>query len=161
MGFQIVQSSVLKVFKVSIKELADLADHYYLAEAQNLYNSVGWGSRGLELRGTVRINSQQIERIENFMLAAKYDIAVNNCEHFANYVLHGINLSSQQYIWWKYLGSETIRLLQPVQSVNQNLSSYMNQQIAEVLAANLKQAKIEKADRQRIEFWKFRGVDVN
>lgn len=160
MGFEIVESSVLKVFKVPIQELAGFADHYYLAETPNLYNSLGWGSSGLELRGRVKITLQELERVEKFMLVAKYSISVNNCEHFANYVLHGINLSSQQHTWWKCLGAESISLLQPVQSVTDNYNSFKSQQIAEVLNENLRQAKIEKANRERIEFWKSRGIDI-
>lgn len=94
------------------------------------------------------------------MAVAKYSIAVNNCEHFANYVLHGINLSSQQHTWWKCLGAEVIRLLQPVESVGDNYNSFMSQQIAKVLNENLRQAKIERANRERIEFWKSREIDV-
>lgn len=161
MPFQIVESSLLKVFKIPIQELAGFADHYYLAETSSIYNSVGWGAKGIELRGTVRITKPEIERIEHFMSIAKYNIAVNNCEHFANYVLYGINLSSQQYTWWKSLGAELIRLLQPVQSVNENHNSFVNQQIADVLAENLRQAKIEKANQQRIHFWQERGIEVN
>jgi hypothetical protein len=160
MGFEIVQSSVLQIFKVPIQELAGFADHYYLAETANLYNSVGWGPSGLELRGVVKLIPKELERLERFMSVAKYSIAVNNCEHFANYVLYGINLSSQQHTWWKCLGAEIISLLQPVQCVGANYSSFMGQQIAEVLNENLRQAKIEKANRERIEFLKARGIDV-
>lgn len=121
---------------------------------------MGWGSSGLELRGLVRIIQQELERVERFMSVAKYSIAVNNCEHFANYVLYGINLSSQQHTWWKCLGAEVISLLQPVQGVRDNRNSFMSQQIAEVLNENLRQAKIERANRERIEFWKARGINV-
>ena len=160
MRFEVVESSVLKLFKVPIQELAGFADHYYLAETANLYNSVGWGSRGLELQGVVRITPKEIERVKRFMSVARYSIAVNNCEHFANYVLHGINLSSQQHTWWKCLGAEVISLLQPVQGLQDSYSSFMSQQVAEVLSENLRQVKIEKANRERIDFWKFRGIDV-
>ena len=160
MRFEVVRSSVLKLFKVPIQELAGFADHYYLAETANLYNSVGWGSRGLELQGVVRITPKEIERVKRFMSVARYSIAVNNCEHFANYVLHGINLSSQQHTWWKCLGAEVISLLQPVQGLQDSYSSFMSQQVAEVLSENLRQVKIEKANRERIDFWKFRGIDV-
>ncbi len=160
MGFKVMESSVLKVCKVPIQELAGFADHYYLAENANLHNSVGWGSSGLELRGLVRITPQEFERVERFMSAAKYSIAVNNCEHFANYVLYGINLSSQQHTWWKCLGAEAISRLQLVQPVIDNRNSFMSQQIAEVLNENLRQAKIERANRDRIEFWKARGINV-
>ena len=160
MRFEVVELSVLKLFKVPIQELAGFADHYYLAETANLYNSVGWGSRGLELQGVVRITPKEIERVKRFMSVARYSIAVNNCEHFANYVLHGINLSSQQHTWWKCLGAEVISLLQPVQGLQDSYSSFMSQQVAEVLSENLRQVKIEKANRERIDFWKFRGIDV-
>jgi hypothetical protein len=160
MGFEIVESSVLKVFKIPIQELAGLADHYYLAETSSLHNSVGWGAKGLELRGVVKITQQEFERVERFISVAKYSIAINNCEHFANYVLHGINLSSQQHTWWKCLGAEIISLLQPVQSVGGNYNSFIGHQVAEMLNENLRQAKIERANRERIEFWKSRGIDV-
>ena len=87
MGFEVVESSVLKVYKVPIQELFGFADHYYLAENANLHNSVGWGPSGLELRGLVKITPQELERVERFMSVAKYSISINNCEHFANYVL--------------------------------------------------------------------------
>ena len=132
----------------------------YLSQTPSLYNSLGWGANGLELRGLVKITLQEFERMERFMLVAKYNIAVNNCEHFANYVLHGINLSFQQYMWWKYLGAEVISLLQPVQNVRDNYNSFINQQIADVLNENLRQAKIDKANQARIEFWKSRGIEV-
>lgn len=160
MGFEIVQFNVLKVHKVPIQVLVGCADHYYLAENTGLHNSVGWGPSGLELRGLVRITPQEIERVERFMSVAKYSIAVNNCEHFANYVLYGINLSSQQHTWWKCLGAEVISLLQPVQRVRDNHNSFMAQQIVEALNENLRKARIERANRERIEFWKRRGIDV-
>ncbi|HBR73302.1 MAG TPA: hypothetical protein DEA78_06165, partial [Cyanobacteria bacterium UBA11159] len=65
------------------------------------YNSVGLGPTGLELRGRVKVTQPEIDRIERFMAAARYNIAINNCEHFANYVVYGLNLSSQQHVWWK------------------------------------------------------------
>jgi len=162
MGFEIVETNVLKVYKVPIQELVGLADHYYLAEKPypNLDHSLGWGTNGLELRGIVRITAQQLERVEIFMSVAKYHIAVNNCEHFANYVFYGINLSSQQHTWWKCLGSELISLLQPSQSIQDNYSNFMSQQIADVLNQNLRQAKIDRANQERIKFWKARGIDV-
>jgi hypothetical protein len=55
MGFEVVEFSVLKILKVPIQELTGLADHYYLAETTNLYNSVGWSPSGIELRGVVKI----------------------------------------------------------------------------------------------------------
>lgn len=160
MGFEVVEFSVLKVFKVPVEELVGLAEHYSLGETSSLCNSVGWSPNGLELRGKVKVTPQELERIEQFMAVAKYSIAVNNCEHFANYVLYGINLSSQQNTWWNCLGAEVIHLLQPAQSVGDNYNSLMGQQIAKLLNENLRQAKIEKANRERIEFWKSRGIDV-
>ncbi|MBM0741022.1 hypothetical protein JOY44_05215 [Phormidium sp. CLA17] len=90
MGFEVVESSVLELFKMPIQELAGFADHYYLAETANLYDSMSWGASGLELHGLVRITPKELERVKRFISVARYGIAVNNCEHFANYVLHGI-----------------------------------------------------------------------
>jgi Lecithin retinol acyltransferase len=160
MGFEVVESNVLKVCKFSLEELAGFAEHYYLSENANLHNSIGWGPSGVELRGLVRITPQELERVERFMSVVKYNIAVNNCEHFANYVRYGINLSSQENTWWKCLGAEVISLLQPVSGVRDNYNRFISQQIAEVLNDSLRQAKIERANRERIEFWKNRGIDV-
>jgi hypothetical protein len=160
MNFELVELSVLEVCKVCIHELAGLADHYFLSEFNSLNNSVGWGPTGLELRGKVRITSQEMKRIERFIEVARYNISINNCEHFANYVLHGLNFSSQQHVWWKSLGASVISYLQPTQSASENYHEHMRKQIAEVLNENLRQAKIERANRERIEFWKARGVDV-
>ena len=159
MVFEIVETSVLKVCKSPIRKLIGVADHYYLSENEDFRNSLGWGPSGLEVKGLVKITEQELERVERFMQAAKYSIAVNNCEHFANYVLHSINLSSQQHMWWKSLGAEVINLLQPVQGVRDNYSSFIGQQAAEILNENLRQAKIEQANRERIGFWKSRESD--
>ncbi len=156
MKFEIVETSVLKVCKFQIRKLAGFADHYYLSENEDFRNSLGWGPSGLEVKGLVKITEQELERVERFMQAAKYSIAVNNCEHFANYILYGINLSSQQHMWWKCLGAEVINLLQPVQRVRDNYSSFIGQQSAEILNENLRQAKIEQANRERTEFWQAR-----
>jgi hypothetical protein len=112
------------------------------------------------LRGKIRATSQEIERIERFMAVITYNISLNNCEHFANYVLHGLNFSSQQHVWWKSLGASMISFLQPTQSASENYHSHMCKQISEVLNENLRQAKIERANRERMEFWKDRGVDI-
>lgn len=160
MGFELVESSMLRVFKVPLQQLAGFADHYYLAETSSPYNSAGWGPTGLELQGKVRVTLQELERIEQFTAVAKYSIAVNNCEHFANYVLYGINLSSQQHTWWKCLGAEAIGLLQPVPNIGDNYNGFMEQQIRKILNENLRQAKIERANLDRINFWKARGIDV-
>jgi hypothetical protein len=160
MGFKLVETSVLKVCKIPIQSLAGLADHYFLSETGSLGNSLGWGPKGLELQGNVKITGVQLERVCQFMEAAKYSIAVNNCEHFANYVLYGLNLSSQQSLWWKGLGAEVISKLQPVQGKDDNYQFFMRQQIAEFLNDNLRQARIERANQERIDFWKTRGIDV-
>lgn len=160
MKFELVELSVLKVFKVPLQELGGFADHYYLSESASLHNSIGWGPNGLELRGKVRITSQEFERVENFVEVAKYNIAVHNCEHFANYVLHGINLSSQQHLWWKCLGSEVISSLQIVGRIRDNHNNFVGQQIASIFSEDLMQAKIAQANRERLEFWKSRGVDI-
>lgn len=158
MGFEIASSSVLKIFKTAI--LPGLADHYYLAEYEDSPNSLGWGPNGLELKGLVRVTQQELERVEQFISAAQYSIEIHNCEHFANYVLYGINLSSQQYLCWKSLGAGVISRLQPVQSIRSNYNHIMGQQISDVLQENLRQAKIDQANRRRIEFWKSKGIDI-
>ncbi|VEP18452.1 conserved hypothetical protein [Hyella patelloides LEGE 07179] len=106
----------------------------------------------------MKITLQEKERIEKFMTAAKYSIALHNCEHFANYVLYGLNLSSQHNLWWKSLGANVIYYLQPTQSTKENCQNYMRQQIADILNDNLRKAKIEKANRKHLEFWSARGV---
>jgi hypothetical protein len=156
MKLVVVESSVLKICKMPIQELAGCADHYYLSETLGLEDSVGWGSSGLELHGVVKVTPVELDRINKFIAAAKYNIAINNCEYFANYVLHGINLSSQQHTWWKCLSADVISLLQPAQSISENYNNFLSQQIAEVLNENLRKAKIDKANQGRIEFWKKR-----
>jgi hypothetical protein len=153
MMFVVVESSVLKICKIPIKELVGFADHYYLSETPGLDHSVGWGSNGLELHGVVSVTPEELDRINKFISAAKYNIAINNCEHFANYVFHGINFSSQQHTWWKCLSADIISLLQPAQGISENYNSFMSHQIAEVLNESLRQAKIDKANQDRIEFW--------
>jgi hypothetical protein len=158
--FELVESSVLNIYKISIHEVAGLADHYFLSELNIMTNSVGWGPNGLELQGKVRVTSQELERIERFIAVVKYDISLNNCEHFANYVLHGLNFSSQQHSWWKSLGANVIGFLQPTQSISENQHSYISHQISEFLNENLKQVKIERANHERIIFWKSRDIDI-
>jgi Lecithin retinol acyltransferase len=160
MSFELVESSVLRIHKIGINELAGLADHYFLSEFNNIDNSVGWMPNGLDLRGKVRITLQEIERVEKFMAVAQYNISLNNCEHFANYVLYGLNFSSQQYVWWKNLGSSAVSFLQPTQSENENYQKYMNNQISDVLNENLRQAKIDRANLDRIDFWNERAAEI-
>ena len=160
MRFEIVQTSVLKIFKVPINELAGLADHYYLSDCVGSNNVLSWDTHGLDLQGTVRLTYQELERIEQFMLIAPYSIATNNCEHFANYILYGINFSSQQQVWWKCLGAEAVRHLQLVQSVRSNFNNYIGQQVSEAIKEDLRRSKIERANQERIDFWRARGVEV-
>ncbi len=156
MSFVIVEFSQLKICKISIREILGFAEHYYLSETSGLDDSVDWNVNGIELRGVVRVTRDELDRINKFISAAKYNISINNCEHFANYVLYGINLSSQQHTWWKCLSADVISLLQPAQSISGNYNSFMSQQIAEVLNENLRQVKVDKANQDRIEFWKNR-----
>jgi hypothetical protein len=67
----------------------------------------------------------------------------------------GVN-GIEQHTWWKGLSSDVISLLQPAQNISENYNSFMIQQIAEVLNENLRQAKIDKANQDRIEFWENR-----
>jgi hypothetical protein len=157
MRFIVVESSGLEICKIPIKGFVGFADHYYLSKISGLDNSVSWGSSGLELRGVVDITLEELDRINKFISAAKYNVAINNCEHFANYVLHGINLSSQQHTWWKYLSADIISLFQPAQSISENYNSFTLQQVAEALNENLRQAKIDKSNQDFIEFWKDRS----
>lgn len=160
MGLQIVEAEVLRICKIPIQSLGGLADHYFLSETGNMNHSLGWGPQGLELRGNVKITHAQLDRVEQFMQAAQYSIAINNCEHFANYVIYGLNLSSQQNLWWKNLGAEVISKLQPVQGKDENYQSFVRDQILDFLNENLRQALIERANQNRIAFWKDRGIDL-
>jgi hypothetical protein len=158
MGIEIVEISVLQVCKIKIAVLASLADHYFLSEKNDLDHSIGWGPAGLEIRGRVRVTNSEQERIDRFVCAARYDIAMNNCEHFANYVAHGLALSTQQHTWWKDLSAKTIRILQPIQDKKSNISDSIGREVADVLNENLRQAIIRKANQERNSFWEDRGV---
>jgi hypothetical protein len=166
MSFEIVESSVLQICKIPIQGLIGLADHYYLAEVPdpNLHNSLGWGRNGIEIQGKVRITPQEFERLEKFLLASRYSISLHNCEHFANYVLYGINLCSQKYAIWKSLGTNILEILNVSldlsQSKRENYNSFICQQAANIFVENLRQAKIERANQDRIEFWRNRGVYI-
>ena len=149
-SFTIVEKNSLKIFKMQIKELVSLADHYYLSETEGVHNSIGWGPKGIELRGIISITIEQHQRIKQFTEAVKYNIALNNCEHFANYVMYGLNLSSQQQNWWKSLGSDIIQRLQPSNSINQNIE----QEIANLLNYNLAIVKISKFQKEYLDFYK-------
>lgn len=153
-SFEITETSRIKIFKRPIESIASLADHYYLSESPGLNNSVGWGPKGLELQGRVRVTGEQVDRINRFIEASKYNIETNNCEHFANYVYYGLNLSSQQHVWWKELSARLISQLQYANSVNDNTL----QRIANQLNENLRQAKIEKTKQQLNELCRARGI---
>ena len=156
--FILVEQSVLGIQKSS---LTGIIDHYYLSENQDFNHSIGWGSGGLEVRGRVRVTTKEIARVEQFVAASAYNVAVNNCEHFANYVLHGINVSSQVDHWWKNLGAEVFAILQPTQSKRDNVSDYIGHQVAGIFEENLKQARIMRANKARLEFWQSRGIPVD
>ena len=149
-SFTIVEKNSLKIFKMQIKELVSLADHYYLSETEGVHNSIGWGPKGIELRGIISITTEQYQRIKQFTEAVKYNIALNNCEHFANYFMYELNLSSQQQNWWKSLGSDIIQRLQPSNSINQNIE----QEIANLLNYNLAVVKISKFQKEYLDFYK-------
>ncbi|MCP9815196.1 hypothetical protein KBY76_00765 [Synechococcus sp. GreenBA-s] len=158
MGLEVVGISVLQVCKIKITVLARLADHYFLSEHNSLDHSVGWGPAGMEIRGRVRVSKIEQQRIERFVAAARYDIAVNNCEHFAYYVVHGLALSTQQHTWWKDLSAKTIRILQPTQSKRSNISDAIGREVGNVLNENLRQSRIRNANQERIAFWDARGL---
>lgn len=158
--FILVPTSVLQVRKLPIQTLAGLADHYYLSETPSLDNSLGWGPAGLELRGIVRITEAEMSRVEEFLNAHCYNINIYNCEHFANYVLYGLPLSSQRNTPHKNLGSFLLSLIQPTNSIRENKNEIICQQAADILNENLRQAKIQRANEERIRFWAERGVEV-
>jgi len=161
MALELADISVLQVCKIKITVLAGLADHYFLSEHNKLDHSVGWGPAGLEIRGRVRVARSEQQRIGRFVTAARHDIAMNNCEHFANYVAHGLALSTQQHTWWKDLSSKTIRILQPTQDTHSTISDAIGREIADILNENLRQAKIDKSNQERIAFWEARGVQFD
>ncbi len=142
--FEVVETSQIKIFRMPILSIMGLVEHYYLSESPGMENSVGWGSKGLELQGKVRVTQQQLERISHFITTARYNIEVNNCEHFANYVYYGLNFSTQQQVWWKSLGAKLIRELQDTNNITDNITHL----IGNHLNANLTQVKIENAKKQ-------------
>ncbi len=156
MVWNIIAESVLRVFKIPISISLGFADHYYLSETEGLIDSLGWGSKGIELQGKINITREELKRVEQFMVAAKYNVAISNCEHFANYVLYGINLSTQQHVWWKELSAEVISSLLPVNSKSKNIDQVAGSLAASILNENLRLAKVERANQARIEFWEKR-----
>ena len=159
MGFELVEKSVLRIWKYPLV-LGGLADHYYLATSKKGPDRLGWGPKGLELEGTVKVTAAELERVDKFIKAARYSISVHNCEHFANYVLHGLPQSSQMYLAFKQMGADVLAKLQPTQSVKQNRNAILAQLAAEVLQENHRRARIDKANQERIAFWRARGVEI-
>lgn len=136
----LVDQEVLKVFKMPIPQLANVAEHYFLSETPGLDNSIGWGPNGLELRGKVKVTKKQWERIKEFTEYSRYKISQNNCEHFANYVYCGLHYSSQQNEnRFKSIASQAIEYVQPTQSLAENI----NQNISDYLQKNLSKANLE------------------
>ncbi|MBV5260213.1 hypothetical protein FLX56_17520 [Synechococcus moorigangaii CMS01] len=146
--FELVPDNHLCIFKEKIAILGGLADHYFLSETPGLDNSLGWGPNGVELRGKVSITHKQLERIKQFIDTARYHLALHNCEHFANYILHGLPLSSQQMTWHKGLGATILGRLQPQQSIAENILADINRQLKH-------QLQVERAKRARQKIYRF------
>ena len=161
MEFVVVGESVLTVFKKPIPQALGGADHFYLASTKNARDTLGWGPQGIELVGTVRVTALEIERVEKFMKASKYSISVHNCEHFANYVLHGISHSRQMYNSFKQMGAKVVEMLRPVQSASENYSETVAKQVAYRLNEHLRMARIDRANSRRVEFWSSRGIECD
>ncbi|MDM7954578.1 MAG: hypothetical protein QUV07_15365 [Cyanobium sp. CZS 25K] len=161
MGLKIVSKSVLSVHKKRIPIAFGFADHYFLAVSKYGHDTLGWGRAGIELSGEVKITRAELQRVERFLEAASYSISVHNCEHFANYVLYGINHSSQMYTFFKCIGADIVSLLQPTQAASENYSDAFARQVAYRLNEQLRNSKIERANRERVEFWRLRGVDTD
>ena len=159
MGFEIVKTSVLILCKKSIPQAFGGAFHYYLSSSKTGRDTLGWGPLGIELTGVVKVTAKELERIEKFIKASPYSISVNNCEHFANYVLNGISHSSQMHNSLKQMGANAVAILQPVKSASVNYSDAVVNQIAYKLNQQLHQVKVARANAERIEFWRLRGVN--
>lgn len=155
--FEITLENRLAVFKIKIPQLAGLADHYYLSESRGLKNSIGWGPQGIELRGKVCLTLEQINRIKQFMSVARYNIEIHNCEHFANYVLYGLNLSTQKETLHKNIGAKIVSQLQPKQTITENILTELSENLKHKL-------KIEKAKRTKQKIYDFcqtKGIDCS
>jgi hypothetical protein len=159
MGFEIVEKSVLTLCKKQIPQAFGGADHFYLSSSKTGRDALGWGTRGIEVTGVVKVTAEELDRIEKFIEASPYSASVNNCEHFANYVLHGISYSSQMHNSLKQMGAKAIEILQPVKSASANYSDAVAKQIAYKLNQQLRQVKVDRANAERVEFWRLRGVD--
>lgn len=51
-------------------------------------------------------------------------------------------------------------IVESVRKQPQNGSKPLDRQIADIFNENLRQAKIDRANRERIEFWRSRGIEV-
>jgi|LakMenEpi03Aug12_release.lakeMendotaPanAssembly.Ray.scaffolds.fasta_scaffold241016_2 hypothetical protein len=161
MGFLIVEKSVLTICKKPIPQALGAADHFYLASTPTGSDTLGWGPLGIEITGVVQVTAKELERVERFIKTSKYSISVHNCEHFANYVLHGINHSRQMYNSFKQMGAIVVEMLQPVNSASSNYSDALAKQAAYHLNEQLRKVKIDRANAERVEFWSLRGVDCS
>lgn len=159
MGFAIVEKSVLTICKNPIPQALGGADHFYLASSTTGSDTLGWGPLGIELTGVVQVTGKELERVERFIKASKYSISVHNCEHFAYYVLHGINHSRQMYNSFKQISATVVEILQPVNSASANYSDAVAKQVAYRLNEQLIKVKIDRTNAERVEFWSLRGID--
>ena len=130
MGFEIVDKSVLAIFKKPIYSALGMADHFYLASSKTASGSLEWGPLGIELTGVIRVTAKELERVEIFIKASKYCVSTHNCEHFVNYVLHGMNYSAQMHNSYKQMGALAVKILQPAKSSSANYADAMAKQLA-------------------------------
>lgn len=158
MGLETVEKSVLVIRKKPILWTLGWADHFYLASPQAGGGTLGWGPQGIELTGLVAVTAKELERVEQFVNASKYSVSVHNCEHFASYVLYGINHSRQMYDSFVQMGANVVEMLQPVNGASANYSDAVARQAAFRLNEQLRKVKIDRANAERIEFWGLRGT---
>lgn len=161
MGFVLVEKSVLTICKKQIPQAFGAANHFYLVSARAGSGTLGWGPQGIELTGVVQVTAKELERVGKFIKASKYSISVHNCEHFANYVLYGINHSRQMYELFKQMGAYVVGVLQPVNSSSSNYSDAAARQAAYRLNEQLRKVKIDRVNSERVEFWRLRGIACN
>jgi hypothetical protein len=161
MGFEIVEKSVLAIFKKPIHPALGMADHFYLASSKTASGSLEWGPFGIELTGVIQVTAKELERVEKFIKASKYCISAHNCEHFVNYVLYGMNYSTQIHNSFKQMGALAIKILQPAKSSSANYNDAVAKQLAYRIGIQIRKNKINRANAERIEFWSLRGVNCN
>lgn len=161
MGFEIVDKSVLAICKKPIHSAFGMVDHFYLASSKTASGSLEWGPFGIQLTGAIQVTAKELERVEKFIEASKYCVSAHKCEHFANYVLHGINYSAQMHNSFKQMGALAIKILQPAKSSSANYTDAMAKQLAYRINIQIRMNKINQANAERIEFWSLRGVICN